>query len=175
MRNPFICLIWWRGVSVIFIPLWAVHCLQSFYRPLLHAWFLNWTLNLRYKEIATEKTLDLEAQRKRFINEHTQTETLPRAAWGRWLKSTGDAEVRIYYANKFCEGAVTKTSHEFYIEFNGILLIGNGRIQHANYCCIISLIGKYLHVRWGGIIAYYLSFAPTFTSRLLPIYIQYFS
>ena len=40
---------------------------------------------------------------------------------------------------------MTKTSHEFYIEFNGILLIGNGRIQHANYCCIISLIGKYLH------------------------------
>ena len=115
--NSFICLIWWRGVSVIFIPLWAVHCLQSFYRTLLHAWFLNWTLNLRFKEIGTRKTLDLEAQRKRFINEH-RAENLPEqsTAWSRCLKSTGDAEVRIYYANKFCEGAVTKTSHEFYIE-----------------------------------------------------------
>ena len=172
MLNSFICLIWWCGVSVIFIPLWAVHCLQSFYRSLLHAWFLNWTVNLWFKEIATEKTLDLEAQRKRFINEHTNSDSdPPLAAWSRWLKSTGDAEVRIYYANKLCEGAVTKTSHEFYIEFNGILLIGNGRIQHANYCCIISLIGKYLHgVGWDHCILFI--FCSTFYIYFQ--YIQYF-
>ena len=68
---------------------------------------------------------------------------------------------------------MTKTSHEFYIEFNGILLIGNGRIQHANYCCIISLIGKYLHVR-GGIIAYYLSLARLLLDRVYPNYPSHF-
>ena len=55
------------------------------------------------------------------------------------VKKSRRRRVTIYYASRLCEGALTKTSHEFYIEFNGILLIGNGRIQHANYCCIISI------------------------------------
>ena len=68
---------------------------------------------------------------------------------------------------------MTKTSHEFYIEFNGILLIGNGRIQHANYCCIISLIGKYLHGEgWDHCILFIFgsTFTRVYTFKIHPIF-----